>query len=80
MEIHLVYFVKTCLIKHALIPQLIKMSIHLLCKIVAYELLDFKKFFFSLNSFKHMQQINLSWIEYSCFHNCYCFEFCCKYT
>ena len=50
MEIHLVNLIEALLVKYALVPQLVKMGIHLLCK------------------------VDISRIEYSCFHNCLYFS------
>ena len=54
MKIHAIYFIKSLLVKHTLVPKLIKMRIKLLSIIIAHELLDVIQLLLALDAGKHI--------------------------
>lgn len=69
VKVHLIDFVKSLLVKDTLIPEFIKMLVHLLGIIMAQNFLDFTKLISTFVTLKHPKQMQLNGVKYGSFHN-----------
>ena len=72
MKIHTVYFIKSLLVKDALVPKVVKMCIKFLGIVIAHELFDVIQLLIALDAREHVKKVKLCGIENSwlyAFHN-----------
>jgi len=77
MEIHLVDFVKTLLVKLARLPHFLSHAIEPLSIVIGYELLDVVQFLVAFDMGKHAEEIELGGVEHrwlNIIHNQYTFS------
>ena len=68
MQIHLVDFIKTLLVKNTFIPKFVKMVIQLLGIIVTQYLFNFQKVCLAFLALEHLQEMYLNRIKNGWFH------------
>ena len=69
VEIHLVDFVESLLIKLSRLPQCIKPILHFSRIMAVKNVLQLIESALTLIQGEHLKQMNLQWIENGCFHN-----------
>ena len=69
VEIHLIDFVESLLIKLPRLPQFIKPILHFSRIMAVKYVLQFIEPILTLVQSEHLKQMNLQWIENGCFHN-----------